>query len=297
MVEPGGMFVVGVDGCREGWIAVALQDGAFAGAGLFKSFAEIFRSCEGAEVIGVDMPVGLVESGERLCDRMVREYVGDRRSSVFIVPPRAALAQPSYDEANAECRRRTGFGMSKQMWSLRDKILEVDVVARATRPSEIPPSSGDDKDAPRIMPAGAGHKGQFVQHARAAAKKEGAAALRRFAFIIQPKAQKNTAPPPAFPGGRIIEVHPEASFRELSGAPLEASKKTYNGLMLRMLLLEKAGIRIPHQLEIGRVNVDDVLDAAAAAWSAHRYANRTAHSIPGPERWQKDGDRVVAIWI
>ncbi len=287
------MFVVGVDGCREGWISVALQDGAFAGAALFPSFAAIARACAAATVIGVDMPVGLLESSERICDRMVREFVGVRRSSVFVMPPRPALVLPTYDEANAECRRRTGFGMSRQTWSLRDKIFEVDAVARAEgQPSESPstePPSSSDRNEPQP------HKGQFVQHGRGGSRDK--AALRRFARIIVPDKKAAPAPRQALPGGRVIEVHPEASFRELAGAPVESSKKTYNGLMMRMVLLDKAGIRIPQQLEIGRVNVDDVLDAAVVAWTAHRYAERRARSIPPPEHWQYDGDRVVAIWV
>ena len=290
------MFVVGVDGCREGWISVALQDGAFAGAAFFETFSEIARACAGALVIGVDMPVGLLESSERVCDRVVREYVGARRSGVFITPPRAALAERTFDEANAECRRRTGFGMSRQIWSLRDKIFEVDAVARAERATDAPapastePPSSSEKN---VRNPAAQHKGQFVQHGRGGSKD--ASALRRFARIIVP--DRKSGPPPALPGGRVIEVHPEASFRELAGAAIDSSKKTYNGLMLRMMLLEKAGIRIPHQLEVGRVNVDDVLDAAVVAWTAQRYAERKARSMPAPEHWQYDGDRVVAIWI
>ncbi|MFQ5967144.1 MAG: DUF429 domain-containing protein [Acidimicrobiia bacterium] len=81
---------------------------------------------------------------------------------------------------------------------------------------------------------------------------------------------------------RLIEVHPEVSFRALAGTPLEYSKRTWNGQMERRALLEQAGIVLPDRLPagVGQVPVDDVLDAAAAAWSARRHAMGEALSLP-----------------
>lgn len=45
----------------------------------------------------------------------------------------------------------------------------------------------------------------------------------------------------------------------------------------------------------GRTPPDDVLDAAAAAWTAHRIAHGRAHSLPDPPEHDADG-RPVAIW-
>ncbi|MFD8862917.1 DUF429 domain-containing protein, partial [Streptomyces sp. NPDC059590] len=45
----------------------------------------------------------------------------------------------------------------------------------------------------------------------------------------------------------------------------------------------------------GRVPPDDVMDAAAAAWSAHRIALGTAVSLPDPPETTRDG-LPVAIW-
>ena len=82
---------------------------------------------------------------------------------------------------------------------------------------------------------------------------------------------------------RIREVHPEVSFRHLSGAPLPHSKKSWNGQRLRTELLAGAGIVLPLDLgAAGRVPADDVLDAAVAAWSAHRIATGKAVSLPDP---------------
>jgi predicted RNase H-like nuclease len=92
---------------------------------------------------------------------------------------------------------------------------------------------------------------------------------------------------------RVIEVHPEASFRALRGDPVPHAKTTWNGQMLRRRLLAHAGVALPDELGAeGVVPPADVLDAAAVAWSARRYAAGTARSFP-PDA--APGDRPV-IW-
>ncbi len=80
----------------------------------------------------------------------------------------------------------------------------------------------------------------------------------------------------------VIEAHPEVSFRAMKGAPLEFSKKSWNGQDQRRRLLELVDIRIPDVLpeKPGHVPPDDILDAAAAAWTAHRFALGQAKSLP-----------------
>jgi len=64
-------------------------------------------------------------------------------------------------------------------------------------------------------------------------------------------------------------------------------------LLVAECLLAGQEIRLPEELEEG-LGIDDVLDAAAAAWSALRKAKGTALSLPAsPEII--DG-RPVAIW-
>jgi predicted RNase H-like nuclease len=80
---------------------------------------------------------------------------------------------------------------------------------------------------------------------------------------------------------RVIEVHPEVSFRAMAGEPLAYAKTTWNGQAARRRALARAGIELPEELgEAGAVPVADVLDAAAAAWSARRYAEGRAASLP-----------------
>ena len=95
---------------------------------------------------------------------------------------------------------------------------------------------------------------------------------------------------------KLFEVHPEVSFAGLNGGiPVAAGKKTWNGQMIRRALLGDAGIRLTDDLaDAGRVPADDILDAAAAAWSASRIASGQAVSLPCPP--QRGADAPIAIW-
>jgi predicted RNase H-like nuclease len=94
---------------------------------------------------------------------------------------------------------------------------------------------------------------------------------------------------------RVVEVHPEASFAELAGAALQSRKSCWAGIVLRRRLLAAAGISLPDDLGLagGKAGVDDVLDAAAAAWTAVRVLRGQALATP-PEVFS-DG-LPCAIW-
>jgi predicted RNase H-like nuclease len=79
---------------------------------------------------------------------------------------------------------------------------------------------------------------------------------------------------------RVHEVHPEVSFAVLARAPLPFAKRTWNGQHQRLRLLAGAGVELPERLDAGLVAADDVLDAAIAAWSAHRIARGEHVTVP-----------------
>ena len=82
---------------------------------------------------------------------------------------------------------------------------------------------------------------------------------------------------------RIIETHPEVAFAAMTGAPMPWAKRTWNGHAARRAALNAAGVDLPEYLEeAGSVPVDDVLDAAAAAWSARRVARGEATVLGDP---------------
>ena len=88
---------------------------------------------------------------------------------------------------------------------------------------------------------------------------------------------------------RVIEMHPEVSFRELAGEPVPESKHTAAGLARRRELLAAAGIVLPGA--VPGVPEADLLDAAAGAWTAARYAEGRANPFPPEHR-----ERLGAIW-
>jgi predicted RNase H-like nuclease len=108
--------VVGVDGCRAGWVVAT------------RSEVRVVDRLDliDAEAIGVDMPIGLASNGRRACDFKAREFLGSRRSTIFLAPPRGALHATTFAKANELCRAFSGKGLSIQAFNLFPKIRQVD---------------------------------------------------------------------------------------------------------------------------------------------------------------------------
>jgi predicted RNase H-like nuclease len=100
---------------------------------------------------------------------------------------------------------------------------------------------------------------------------------------------------------RVVEVHPELSFAAMAGQPLADAKTTWAGLQRRRALLIAEGVDIDGDLggTLGtagrRTGFDDLLDAAAVAWTARRVARGHAISRPQPPEVLDDG-WPTAIW-
>jgi predicted RNase H-like nuclease len=213
----GPVRVLGVDGVKARWVIVALVGGRFERAFVVDRLADL--AGEEAAAIGVDVPIGLVEAGWREADLDARRLLGNRRSSLFMTPPRAAVRAQTFEAALATCRERTGgVGLSIQAFGLFPKIVEAEA-ARAADP-------------------------------------------------------------------RLFEAHPELSFRELGGGVMRYPKRSWNGMDERRRALYAAGIVLDEQLDgaAGLVPPDDLLDAAAVAWTAHRLAAGRSIAVPGEPR-------------
>jgi predicted RNase H-like nuclease len=95
-------------------------------------FRALLERCAGAAALGIDMPIGLmetVEKGGRPVDRLVRERLKPyRSSSVFSPPCRPALAAGTYAEAAALTRARceAQSSLTQQAFGLFSKLREVD---------------------------------------------------------------------------------------------------------------------------------------------------------------------------
>jgi predicted RNase H-like nuclease len=224
--------VLGVDACKTGWVGIALGD-----HGLVPYFAahidELLTAADNdgpIQVVGIDMPIGLPDSGVRQADLLARLEIGVRRSSVFMTPVRAALHADTHARAVEINRRVTGHGISIQAFALKSRLLEVDAWVR---------------QAPH----------------------------------------------------RVVEVHPEVSFARLAGRHLRSAKSTWAGAETRRQLLAAAGIHLTGDLGVtgAAAKVDDILDAAAAAWTARRVLRGQARSLPDPPQTFSDG-LPSAIW-
>ena len=95
---------------------------------------------------------------------------------------------------------------------------------------------------------------------------------------------------------RVHEVHPEVSFRLLNGGVRLGKKKTWGGLQSRLRLLKSASIELPDDRgDVNEVGIDDVVDAAVAAWSARRIASGEARSFPSEPEQRDQRGRAIAI--
>lgn len=121
--------VLGVDGCRSGWVGVVLAPARPVVGVLGATIAELVEAASAAtgtlQAIGIDMPVHPPEAGYRQADLAARAHLGRKASSIFSTPARTVLDAPSYADACAVARALDGRAISRQAWALRAKILEV----------------------------------------------------------------------------------------------------------------------------------------------------------------------------
>lgn len=224
------IVVLGVDACPRGWVGVELHDGRFAAAHDGAALDDVIPRVPAAAIIAVDIPLGLVESDWRIADAAAKTYLGRRSSSVFMTPPRAALAEDTHALATARCRELTGNGFSIQAWGLKTKLLKANSLYESGR----------------------------------------------------------------YP---LREVHPEVSYTRMGLLAADGGKKSWRGQRARLRVLHGNGVELPDDVGVaGNVPTDDLLDAAAAAWSAHRIATGCAQSLPDPPQLNERGQQI-AIWF
>lgn len=137
--------LAGVDGCKAGWIAVCRDLDAAPSVSVFPTFAALLDALPGHATIAVDMPIGLPDfsqKGGRGPEALVRPLLGQRQSSVFAIPSRAALYADTSDfttiEAWYAAHRRASEvakatsdpprGVSIQAFGIFSKIREIDAL-------------------------------------------------------------------------------------------------------------------------------------------------------------------------
>lgn len=127
--------VIGVDGCPGGWIAV--RWGETLSHHLCRTFAEVLAMA--ADVIAVDMPIGFPPLSGREAEREVRAKLGERQSSVFSVPSRAAVMCHDYREACAANLAHSDppKKVAKQIFHIFPKMREIDAALTPTLQSRV----------------------------------------------------------------------------------------------------------------------------------------------------------------
>ncbi len=125
--------VAGVDGCRFGWIVVVLDANNQAQFNVFSSFRELLDALPEIKIFAVDMPIGLpdrVGAGGRGPEANIRPLLGMRQSTVFSIPPRAAVYAEDYWEACrlSQMHSQPAKKVSKQAYNLFPKIRELDAL-------------------------------------------------------------------------------------------------------------------------------------------------------------------------
>lgn len=139
------MRVAGVDGCKGGWVAVIIEPDGSGQAMRIAQLADLFGRPLAPDIVAVDMPIGLpdrIGAKGRAPERRVRPNLGQRQSSVFSMPSRAAVEAAEDDSVPEEERyrhvctlaRHTSYpprAVAKQGYALFSRILDIDRWLRA----------------------------------------------------------------------------------------------------------------------------------------------------------------------
>jgi predicted RNase H-like nuclease len=130
-------WLAGVDGCRSGWVAAFVRpSGEEARLRIVPHFADVLAAPEAPAIVAIDIPIGLpdrIGPDGRGPERAIRPLLGARQSSVFSVPPRAALYAGDFAAACAAALAASEppRKVSKQLFMIAPKIREVDALLRA----------------------------------------------------------------------------------------------------------------------------------------------------------------------
>lgn len=120
--------IVGIDGCKYGWIAIKMEENTLYSISKHSDFASIFKAYPNAEMYLVDMVIGLADRNhKRDIEDFARQKLKPRRaSSVFTPPCRAAVYENTYEFAKEKNKAILGKSISIQAWNIVPKIREVD---------------------------------------------------------------------------------------------------------------------------------------------------------------------------
>jgi predicted RNase H-like nuclease len=122
----------GIDGCKDGWIAVVLDTRSAKLSTMVLSTEHL--SALDVTVAAIDVPIGLSSSGPRQADQLARRHLGRLRGcSVFPAPVRAALDAKSWEDACTRTVAVDGRRVQLQTFGILPKIRAIDSLLRSDR--------------------------------------------------------------------------------------------------------------------------------------------------------------------
>jgi predicted RNase H-like nuclease len=251
-----GERVLGVDACRAGWVAIALSSGG-ARAYFAPGIAELAgQAAADGPVLVIAIDIPIgLADAGRRRADQLAREALGRRWPSLFITPVRAAVQADGDQAAAAENRR----LAGEGLSRQAFALRAKIL-----------------DVDQWLQAGSPAPARVVE------------AHPELSFA----AQEGSLVP-----ARVVEAHPELSFAAMAGAPLRSRKITWAGAVQRRALLAQAGILLDGDLGLAgeQAGVDDVLDAAAAAWTARRVSQGVARCLPSPPEVFSDGI-PAAIW-
>lgn len=125
MTTPTPLAVLGVDGCRGGWIGVRWSEGGPTSVHVASTIGALVQEAGRVDVVAIDIPLALPEQGGRAAEREARRRLPGRASTVFNSPAASAVDATEYAEANRLNREATGRGLSRQSFGLFPAIRDV----------------------------------------------------------------------------------------------------------------------------------------------------------------------------
>ena len=132
-------WLVGLDGCPAGWVAAFVRpEGDEVCVRIARRFADVLAPPAEPTIVAVDIPIGLpdyIGPEGRGPERLIRPLLGARQSSVFSMPPRAAIYAADFGSACAAALAKSSppRKVSKQLFMIAPKIKEVDTALRNDR--------------------------------------------------------------------------------------------------------------------------------------------------------------------
>jgi predicted RNase H-like nuclease len=122
------VVALGIDWAGGRWVGVILGSSDQPVIRVKRDLRDLIALAGEPNCICIDMPIGLPKV-EREADKLARKYVGCRRASVFMTPPRAALEAPDYEAAKGITQKLIGKKLTTQAWGLRHNIAVVEAIA------------------------------------------------------------------------------------------------------------------------------------------------------------------------